>query len=178
MLRPLVVLSVGYISAHHLFHEAVCVPREPSRWSLKRYTLIPKMTSPQVDTSPLLFTHSPFQWMLHLHTLPHSVSYSSPVFAFREPREHHQHHNHPETSDGGRWVVSGPAHQRQDWTQVLFPLCVRWALLRWRLLCILPAKRRRIRTLHLWRTWGDCVRRWVEGPVLHRTWVPKPLLLV
>lgn len=75
MLGPFAVISVGYIFAHHLFHKAICVPREPSRWSLKHYILIPKMTSPQVDTSPLLSTHTDSFSMnaSFAHSPPHCV---------------------------------------------------------------------------------------------------------
>lgn len=66
-----------HISAGHLSHEAICVPRGPSRWSLKHYTPIPKTTSPRVGTKShisvlLLFSH--------LHTFSSSSCTSTCTF--------------------------------------------------------------------------------------------------
>lgn len=98
-------------------------------------------------------------WLKNVHLL------------YRKPRAHHQHHDHPEALDCGRGLVPGPAQRGSNRAQVFLPLCVWWALLRRGMLRVLPAQGRRIRSFHLRRTWRNYLRRRVEGPVLHRTWV-------
>ncbi len=157
-----------HIFAGHLSHEAICVPRGPSRWSSRHYTPTPKRTSPQVGNKH----HSLFiSYQIHARSCSLTPHFLPPHLHFRESRPRYQHDDHTEAFNGGRGLVPGPAHRWQDGAQVLIPLRVRWALLRGRMLGVLPAERRRLRPLHLWRARGDCVRRRVEGTVLHWTWV-------
>ncbi|CAF90569.1 unnamed protein product, partial [Tetraodon nigroviridis] len=93
----------------------------------------------------------------------------------RQPGAPHQHHGGAEAPGGGGGLEPGPARRRPHRAALLLPLRVRRALLRRRLLGLLPAPGRRLRPLHLRGARRDRVRRRVEGPVLHGAHLPAGL---
>lgn len=82
-----------------------------------------------------------------------------------------QQDHHSASPHCGRGVVQGYADRRQNRAALRLPFPVWWALLRRRLLRLLPTQRRCFRPLQLRRARRDHMQLWLEGSVLHWTWV-------